>query len=237
MQLSEWKATLLQNSIAVERRETKVGDYSLLPSPYCEICSSPGLTTEQCSSNPLGHSDLYGFKKLYAVGSYFARRTLRQQADALTRDILSLKSNKEYAIPLGLAMDLCAQNLYPELKQSDLIVPVPQHPQKIVQRGYNQALELAQVLGRCLKLPVQDLLEKTRNISMKHRPRNDIKTLVQGLYRSAREKGPQSLGRQVLFLDDTATTCFDAAECARQLKEAGAKDVNVFVVGRTAWSY
>lgn len=210
-----------------------MGEYSLLRQPFCEICSSPGRTTDQCTNSTLGHSTLSGFTRIRAVGSYYQRRT--QKADLLTQHIWNLKTDREYSIPLGLAMALCLTSRYSELRNSDFVSPVPQHPDKMTQRGYNQALELARVLSDTIGMEVIETLEKTRSFSSTGKSRVEIEALTRGAYRCKTESLSTCIDKKILLVDDTATTGLDVSECSAQLKNAGSREVNVFVVGRTAW--
>ncbi len=76
---------------------------------------------------------------------------------------------REYADFFGREM---ARRLGPAVREwgAQAIVPVPMHPARERSRGYNQAAELAKVMGRALKLPVEDKLirrvKKTRPMKL-----------------------------------------------------------------------
>jgi len=119
------------------------------------------------------------------------------------------------------------------LNGSDLIVPVPLHRWRLWQRRYNQAAELARVLGqRTSKAVSVQALERTRPTesqgamaSAGGRRRN-----VQGAFQVP-EPG-RVADRSVLLVDDVLTTGATAEACARALKRAGAARVQILALAR-----
>jgi ComF family protein len=112
----------------------------------------------------------------------------------------------------------------------DAIVPVPLHPRRLRQRGYDQALELARVVGRRLDLTVLDAAERTRatppQAALEAKAR---KTNLRGAFRVTAELG----SAHVAVLDDVVTTASTVGELARVLRAAGAGRVDVWCVART----
>jgi ComF family protein len=112
----------------------------------------------------------------------------------------------------------------------DLLVPVPLHVSRLRQRGYNQSLLLARVLGRLWRLPVLfRLLVRTRPTV----PQQGLKAVerrrnLKGAFLASRPLA----GESVLLVDDVMTTGATARECSRVLLEAGAGRVAVAVLGR-----
>lgn len=113
-----------------------------------------------------------------------------------------------------------------------LLIPVPLAPPRYRQRGYNQAIELAQCLGQRLGLELRtDLVERTRDtpeqagLDRKARRRN-----LKGAF-AMRAALP---ARHVAIVDDVITTGSTANEVARLLKRAGAQQVEVWAVARAA---
>ncbi len=109
-------------------------------------------------------------------------------------------------------------------------VPVPLARDRLVERGYNQALELARPLARRLEVPLAiDGLARTRptprqaGLSARERRRN---------LRGAFIASPAVRGQRVLLVDDVMTTGSTLGECARVLRRAGAVEVGVVVVAR-----
>lgn len=113
----------------------------------------------------------------------------------------------------------------------ELIVPVPMHPGRQRQRGFNQALEIARPLARHFNIPLAaDLCERhldtapQRELPAKRRAAN-----VRNAFRLRR---PLNAGH-VAIIDDVMTTGATANELAKLLKRHGAEHVQVWVLART----
>ncbi|MCB1560745.1 MAG: ComF family protein [Xanthomonadales bacterium] len=113
----------------------------------------------------------------------------------------------------------------------DTLLPVPLHPKRLGERGYNQSLELARPLARRSGLPL--LVDGLR--------RQNATTPQTGLDRKARQqnlrgafawKGGRPPPGRIALIDDTMTTGSTVAECTRMLKRAGAEHVEVWVLAR-----
>jgi len=110
----------------------------------------------------------------------------------------------------------------------DCIIPVPLSPQRLRERGYNQAVEVARHLGGRLEI---DACARQRDappqagLDREARRRN-----VRGAFRCDRSFA----GERVAVVDDVMTTGATLDELARALKAAGAATVSNWVVCRTA---
>jgi ComF family protein len=111
---------------------------------------------------------------------------------------------------------------------------VPLHPVRRLQRGFNQAADLAHHLDR----PVVHALWRIRftatqtGLTRAERRRN-----VRGAFRlsplvRARVRTTLIEDRIVVLIDDVRTTGATLAACARVLKRAGAKEVRVLTLAR-----
>jgi len=222
----------VDNHISITQNE-KSWYYKLSQEPYCKICSHPiqlGYRhTDKCMMcNNV--EDLYGFTRIYSVGNYYKHLT----TDNLKEHILSFKREKVYGILLGLAVVLCIENRYPELKNVDLIIPVPIHDNKLLERGYNQAEILSEKISDEFNIPhLNDVLRKKSDGKMHtSSTRQERKNKVRGMYECIRRIDEY---RHILLIDDMCTTGFTASECSRMLLEAGAHNVDVMVVGRKVY--
>jgi predicted amidophosphoribosyltransferase len=167
------------------------------------------------------------------MGIYY--KSTLQKTDLLSEHILELKTDIEFAKPIGIAMSITVKELYPELLNSDLLVPIASHPDEIADRGYNQALELAKVLRNDLDIEVADVLMKTRSEKLPKRGWWERKQAVRGLYQM-KEASAQIIGKKILLVDDVVTTGATCSECATLLKSAGALSVRVITAGRTIYT-
>jgi ComF family protein len=112
-----------------------------------------------------------------------------------------------------------------------LILPVPLHRRRLRERGYNQALEIAEPLAKALGVPCRhDVLLRMRytgaqtGLVATERRRNlrDAFALRDGV----------DLPTHVAVLDDVFTTGATLNECARALKRAGVERVDVWALAR-----
>jgi len=112
---------------------------------------------------------------------------------------------------------------------ADLVLPVPLHPQRLLQRGFNQSLLVARFLfGRKV---APDLLRRIRPTRPQvELPPRERFLNVKGAF-VLQDSRPVK-GRHVLLFDDVMTTGATIEECARVLKEAGAKRVEVALLAR-----
>lgn len=144
---------------------------------------------------------------------------------ALREAVLLLKFRRSPALAPVLG-DLAAGAAGPLLAQRpQAIVPVPLHPLRRWERGYNQAELIARRVGRRLGVPVDPgLLRRIRNTpSQVGRPGPDRLTNLAGAFAVRRAEG--AVGRRLLLVDDVRTTGATLAECARTLRDAGAESV------------
>ena len=117
-----------------------------------------------------------------------------------------------------------------EQEQPLLIIPVPLTKKRMQDRGYNQAEELAE--GICTALNEQgvqaeldcEVLQKTRETGQqKHMSQQERMENASGAYHVHKRKICHE--RTVLLVDDILTTGATGGECAKLLKNAGAKEV------------
>lgn len=126
-----------------------------------------------------------------------------------------------------------AGSLAAELKEHprpDLIVPMPLHPARLRQRGFNQALEIARRLADRLDIPCRHACRRQRDtpsqagLDLKARRRN---------LRDAFVCDESLADKRVALLDDVMTSGSSLDELARTARRAGAADISVWVVART----
>jgi ComF family protein len=112
-----------------------------------------------------------------------------------------------------------------------ILIPVPLHPARMRERGFNQAVEIARAVSRRTGIPLDaDLVRRTRATpSQVELPRRERLKNVRGAFAVSRAAG----WRHVAILDDVVTTGSTASEIARTLKASGVKQVSVWAVART----
>jgi len=116
-------------------------------------------------------------------------------------------------------------------QHADLIVPMPLSPQRLRERGFNQALELARAAVPAAGAPVDaGLCVKTRETPPQTRlPWKERRKNIRGAFVVLGDLA----GRHVAVIDDVLTTGATLNELARNLKRAGAASVTGWVIART----
>jgi ComF family protein len=115
---------------------------------------------------------------------------------------------------------------------ADVLVPVPLHRKRLRERGYNQSLLLARGLGRLAGLPVVDsCLVRQKNTPPQARTSTveERRDNVVGVFNC---RDDRLRGRQVLLIDDVATSGATLDACAAALKACGAVSVWALVLAR-----
>lgn len=114
----------------------------------------------------------------------------------------------------------------------DCLVPVPLHPSREAERGFNQSVLLANRVGRRWGVPVEPraLRRRRPTLSQTDLDAERRRANVRGAFTLSRSAAVE--GRHVLLIDDVFTTGATVAECARVLLEAGASAVGVLTLAR-----
>jgi ComF family protein len=115
------------------------------------------------------------------------------------------------------------------------VVPVPLGAQRLRERGFNQAWELARRLpshlgGRADPGLLLRLRDTPHQLAL---PPTERAGNVRGAFAVEPRRRAELAGRTVALVDDVMTTGSTAAEAARTLRQAGAARVEVWVVART----
>ncbi len=134
----------------------------------------------------------------------------------------------KYRGAVGLAEPMAAAICAGAPELDGVLVPVPLHPRRRRQRGYNQAERLAAALGRRAGLEVADCLERTGPAAARQVGRDRAERLA-GPRIEARGAAPPS----ALLVDDVCTTGATLSACAAALRAAGTAQVEAVVYART----
>ncbi len=132
-----------------------------------------------------------------------------------------------------LFSDLLGEALeyWPEAFRAECIIPIPLHPRRLRERGFNQALELARPLAKRFQIPLlSEGVRRTR--STPAQSTLDLPT------RQANVRGAFALShslsfRRVAIIDDVITTGSTLNELAQVLRQAGAQEIQVWACART----
>jgi len=118
------------------------------------------------------------------------------------------------------------------LAQAEVLVPVPLHPRRRRERGFNQAELLAGAVGRQCLLPVAAtaLVRRKDTVPQAGLSAAGRRLNVAGAFGVRRRA--RIAGRVVVLVDDVFTTGATALACARALREAGAREVRLLAIAR-----
>jgi ComF family protein len=128
---------------------------------------------------------------------------------------------------------LAARVMCEPLSSSTRVVPVPLHPKRLKSRGFNQAVIVAEVVSKALKLPLDDVSLVRVSSTEKYRAGLDRKgrrDTVDGAFTVSHPRLVE--GENILLIDDVFTTGATVSACAEALMTDGATSVNVLTVAR-----
>jgi ComF family protein len=191
--------------------------------PWCSTCGAP-------FPHPMGEDALCGECARERRSWDRARAVLRYDKHS-RRLVLGLKhgDRTHLAGAFGRWMNRAGSDV---LAGADLLVPVPLHWTRLVQRRYNQASLLA--LGiRAAGGPdvaVDWLVRRRRTPSQGHLGPAARERNVRGAFRV--RPGRNFAGKRVVIIDDVLTTGATVEECARVLRRAGASSIGVLTLAR-----
>ncbi len=191
----------------------------IIKAPFCQVCGTPlqrGGSCDECREHPPQFDRL---------------RSLAVFGGPLRTALHGLKYRRDQGIAEILAAPLI--NIVDrEAWEFDIIVPVPLSKPHLRERGYNQAEMIARPLALGLKKPcVVDAVIRSKETSSQVAlsPAERYANL-----QDAFSANPAKLkGRNVLLLDDVATTGATLNSCSKALKDAGAKTVLCLTVAKT----
>ena len=153
--------------------------------------------------------------------------------DPLRKLIHQYKYNKHECLARPFGDLLINQLLIHEIiSEIDIVVPVPLHWRKKLERGFNQSELIAKRICKKLSLPISinNLCRIKNTLSQTQLPRAQRQKNVSGAFRIKQPK--VFIKKQMLLVDDVLTTGITASECARNLKKAGAKKVYLLALAR-----
>jgi ComF family protein len=146
--------------------------------------------------------------------------------------IHELKFHGRRRVAARLAETIVADASCRTTLEGGVLVPVPLHPRRRRERGFNQSEVLAQAIGqRCGLIVAPAALVRRKEtvaqpgLSAAARRRN-----VAGAF--AVRRPAQVSGRIVVLVDDVVTTGATARACAQALRKAGAREVRLVTVAR-----
>lgn len=224
-----YPATCVVCSANVERAEYLCGDCQQraprIAAPLCAKCSEPfpGAITQTFSCANCEHRVLH-FD--CAVAAYRSRGLVRRLVHQFK---YARQRHLRHPVASWLRETLNDSRLRD--RHFDLIVPVPLHPARQRERGFNQAELLADLLAAWTNLPTRNALERIRYTTTQ--TAYDRAARMENLHGAFRLRKKRDVrGLHVLLIDDVLTTGSTLSECARVLRKAGAVSVHAATAAR-----
>ncbi len=195
----------------------------------CPICALPQSLDQVSCKDCVGIE--WFFKKI---------ETLYLYEEPFSSLLIEFKySKKRFLIRM---FEELLKNELEEIKETyhsyDYLTFVPMFAEKEKERGFNQAQLIAEVVAKECKIPIKKKLIKrlkptlkTLSPQAKLNRKKRQQQLINAFGRGAEAKVISD--RKVLLIDDVVTTGSTVNECAKKLKELGAKEVVVFALART----
>ncbi len=109
------------------------------------------------------------------------------------------------------------------LRNADIIIPVPLFWCKYLKRGYNQAALLSAVISSECNIDSVDAMKRIKYTKTQTKLNEQARKA--NVSNAFAVESSQVEDQKVLLVDDVLTTGVTMNECARVLKEAGAKEV------------
>jgi ComF family protein len=207
------------------------------PQSFCSSCQTamPPLVNSHCSrcaqpfpASPSKHLCEACLKRPPAFSMVHAACTYQDRVKNAIHH-LKYRNQVNLAQPLGQLLSKtvsAAENGF----IPDCIIPVPLHPSRLRERGYNQALEISRPLAHTMQIPIDSrLLQRIRKTPQQ-----------QGLSAAERRKNLHNAfaltatpaASKILLVDDVMTTGETVRECCRVLLHGHIAEVQVAVIGR-----
>ena len=180
--------------------------------PLCPKCGRPQASGILCPSCWQLQTEINGIRSPYRFD------------EVLRKAIHQLKYHNLKAISLCLA-ELLADYLQSNPLPGEAIVPVPLHPRRLRERGYNQSSLLARELGKLTNLPViEDCLIRVKEAQPQVKAPN-VEERRRNVTDAFTCQNENVSDKQIILIDDVCTSGATLESCALALKSKGASSV------------
>src|SRR5712692_7988831 len=188
----------------------------------CGAFSRASVREDRRKSIRCGQCDEDSFTSARACGFY---------EGALRASVLELKREPHVAAHLARLMFAALQRQ--PINSTNLIIPVPLHPRRERERGFNQAAVLARELARLSKLPLDEHSVVRRVHTERHRAGMDARARRESVADAFVVRHADEIAaKRVLLVDDVFTTGATVSACAVALKNVRAEEVFVLTMAR-----
>lgn len=192
----------------------------------CSICAIPITAKETMQPIICGHC-------LQQPPPYFKTTALFHYQTPVDNFITALKFQQQllYARLFGELLSKRLQAIYSDQVLPELIIPVPLHPKRLRERGFNQALEIARPIAKKLKLPIDIIhCERIRMTAAQSLlAANERQTNLKNAFKIQ----PTLKAKHVAIIDDVITTGHTITEFSKALQQIGVERIDIWSVART----
>ncbi|MEA3398364.1 MAG: double zinc ribbon domain-containing protein [Patescibacteria group bacterium] len=206
-------------------------------SQYCLNCKKQNIYGEFCDNC----SAYYSLNGVWIAGDYEDKilseliKTLKYKfvnaiagilgdyAAIFLANLIKINSNSSINFIHPLKHGSPAPNIFSNFSHS-LIVPVPLHKQRLKWRGFNQAQKIAEIVANKLNLEI-DSSNLIRIKRAKPQAKINAAQRKKNIINCFQWQGKNLNQKNIILFDDVATTGSTLNECARILKNAGAKEI------------
>ncbi|WP_282033768.1 ComF family protein [Metabacillus indicus] len=207
--------------IFLEKEETCcsecLGKFTLIEGPVCRTCGRPQADEQICYDCERWQYDELG----HVLTS---NRSVYHYNDSM-KDVIARYKYRGDAALVRVFKDSFRQAYNQHFKEAGLIVPVPLSSERLYERGFNQALLLAELLGRPVLSPLnRKHLEKQSKKTREERLQSENVFFI--------ENPSDILSKHILLIDDIYTTGTTIRQAANVLIQNGAKKVSSLTLVR-----
>ncbi len=224
------EATIKRKEIALAKRAGE-GLLNLIFPPHCVACGQMGAWFCQECLQALPERAIFAADNWWGEqGGLTTLRSVAFHEFPFREAVYGLKYGG-----MRILADPLAEVMVSRWRQApapmDIVIPVPLHPARRRQRGYNQAQLLAKAFcdRTDLSLVERTLIRRRDTPSQVGRSRAERQRNMRGAF-ACTQNGLE--GRSILLIDDVCTTGATLAACAEVLLRAGAKKVHAFTLTR-----
>jgi ComF family protein len=192
---------------------------------FCAKCRAPLLRAPRAGAGVrrCGRCDHFAFDVVRSCGPY---------RGAMREAVLRLKMAPHVPARLRGALRRAFAAL-PDSGLIESIIPTPLHPERLAERGFNQAEVIARELAALTGLRVDSTAVVRVKKTERHRAGVGARERARSLEKAFRVRAPRLVrGRVALIVDDVMTTGSTADEIARALLDGGARGVSVLTLAR-----
>ncbi|PIT94991.1 hypothetical protein COT98_01510 [Candidatus Falkowbacteria bacterium CG10_big_fil_rev_8_21_14_0_10_39_9] len=198
-------------------------DIKYVESSVCIVCQKPsssGLTHIGCATK-------YTPEKIYSPMVY---------KGPVKKIIHWAKYRKAYRVldPLMELFLLSLEEDGVELGERSVVIPIPLHWRKFINRGFNQSEYIAQKLAEEYKLVLNvKALSKVKNTkSQVGLKKNQRKDNMEGVFRVNPWREKEVRGKDIILFDDVATSHATFLSASKSLKKAGCRYIYCFALAK-----